>query len=276
MTKHGGTTIERGLVRSHTGYIHYRAMGQGPTIMLAHINQQCSALMLELMQALAPRMRAVAIDYPSHGHSDHIAWQPSIGTYARCIVEVMDALKIDRAAALGEAVGASVATELGSAHADRIDRVVLVNCPFYPDRSVADKAHSPLKSGLRPADASGFPTTRTIEFMKEQDPGHSPVNPSQSWMDRVNTAQIEVGRERWQALDALHDYPLNQNLGRLSQPVLLLIGEHFHYCKHRDEFDRLIPNVRSHVLPGGRFCMTWERADEIAGHVHDFVFAGVS
>lgn len=270
MTTAGGT-IERGLVRTHTGYIHYRSLGEGPAIMLCHINQQCSALMLELMQALAPRMRAVAIDYPSHGHSDHIAWQPSIGTYARCVVEVMDALKIDRATSLGEAVGASVATELGCGHAERINRVVLVNCPYYPDKSVADRNHAPLKAGLRPADPSGFPTTRTVEFMREQDPGHSPVNPSQSWMDRVNTAQIEVGRERWQALDALHGYPLNESLSKLTQPVLLLIGEHFHYCKFRPEFDRLIPNVQSHVLAGGRFCMTWERAEEIAAHVHAFV-----
>jgi pimeloyl-ACP methyl ester carboxylesterase len=265
------SAIDRGLIRTHTGYIHYRATGEGPAIVLAHINQQSSALMIELMQALAPRMRAIAIDYPSHGHSDHIDWQPGIGDYARCIVEVMDSLGIDRAVALGEAVGASVATELGCNHADRIDRVVLVNCPFYPDRSVADSSHAPLKSGLRPADASGFPTTRTLEFMAREDPGHSPMNPTQSWMDRVNTAQIEVGRERWQALDALHEYPLNQNLARLPQPVLLLIGEHFHYCRFRGDFDRLIPNVRSHVLAGGRFCMTWERAAEIVRFVHDFV-----
>lgn len=270
----GTAAIERGLVRAHTGYVHYRAAGAGPTtVVLAHINQQSSALMLELMQALAPAVRTVAIDYPSHGHSDPVDWQPSIGTYARCIVEVMDALGIDRAVSLGEAVGASVATELGVAHADRIDRVVLVNCPYYPDRSVADRNHAPLKTGLRPADPSGFPTTRTLEFMVEQDPGHSPLHPSQYWMDRVNTAQIEVGRRRWQALDALHDYPLNENLARLTQPVLLLIGEHFHYCRFRGDFDRLIPNVRSHVLAGGRFCMTWEKAGEIAEHVRGFLAA---
>lgn len=273
MNQHDAIAIERGLVRTHTGYIHYRAAGEGPAIVLAHINQQSSALMLELIQALAPHMRAIAIDYPSHGHSDHIDWQPGIDTYARCVVEVMDALKVDRAVALGEAVGASVATELGVSHADRIGRVVLVNCPFYPDRSVADRNHAPLKSGLRPADPSGFPTTRTLEFVLQQDPGHAPANPTQSWMDRVNTAQIEVGRERWQALDALHAYPLNPNLARLAQPVLLLIGEHFHYCRFRGDFERLIPDLRSHVLAGGRFCMTWERAQEIAAFVHDFVGA---
>ena len=269
----GEKRIERGLIKAHTGYIHYRTLGEGPVVALSHINQQSSAIYLELMQALAPEVRTLAIDYPSHGHSDHIEWQPQIGTYARCMIEVMDALGIDKVTALGEAVGAAVSTELACSYPNRVDKVVLVNCPFYPNRSVADASHTPLKSGLRPADASGFPTTRTLEFMLEQDPAHSPMHPTQSWMDRVNTAQIEVGRQRWQALDALHDYALNENLARISQPVLLLIGERFHYCKHRAEFDRLIPNVRSHVVPGARFFMTWERATEVANHVKDFLRA---
>lgn len=264
-------TMERGLVRTHTGYIHYRALGTGPTIVLAHINQQSSALYLELMQALAPGLRTIAIDYPSHGHSDHIDWQPSINTYARCIIEVMDALGVKRATALGEAVGASVATELACAFPDRIERVVLVNCPFYPDHGSAERAHTPLKSGLRPADASGFPATRTLEFLLEQDPTHAPMQPTQSWMDRLNTSQIEAGRERWQALDALHAYPLNASLARVRQPVLLLIGEHFHYARFRDDFARTITNVELHILPGGRFCMSWERAAEVAQRTLAFV-----
>lgn len=263
--------IERGLVRTHTGHIHYRAAGSGPPILLAHINQQSSALYLELLHALAPRMRAVAIDYPSHGSSDPIDWQPSINTYARCAIEVMDALGIQRMAALGEAVGASVATELAVAFPERIERVVLVNCPFYPDRATADRSHAPLKGGLRPADPSGFPVTRTIEFLLEQDPAHAPMQPTQSWMDRVNRAQIEVGRNRWQALDALHAYDLNAKLARIGQPALLLIGEHFHYARFKDDFAALISNVRLRIIAGARFCMTWERAADIAQHAGDFV-----
>jgi pimeloyl-ACP methyl ester carboxylesterase len=264
--------IERGLVRTHTGYVHYRATGAGPAIVLAHVNQQSSALYLELMQALAPSMRAIAIDYPSHGHSDHIDWQPSINTYARCITEVMDALGVERATALGEAAGAAVATELACAFADRIERVVLVNCPFYPDRETLERSHTPLKGGLRPADESGFPATRTLEFVREHDPAHAPMNPTQSWMDRVNTAQIEAGRHRWQALDALHAYPLNANLARIQQPVLLLIGEHFHYARFRDDYMRTIPDVRVHMIAGARFCMGWERATEVAQRTVGFVY----
>ncbi|HEX9524960.1 MAG TPA: hypothetical protein VF949_18430, partial [Reyranella sp.] len=84
--------VERGLAKTFAGHIHWRACGSGPVVMVSHINQQSSALMAELLQALGAHFRAVAIDYPSHGHSDHIDWQPGIEDYARTVIETMDAL----------------------------------------------------------------------------------------------------------------------------------------------------------------------------------------
>ena len=113
-------------------------------------------------------------------------------------------MNIQKFSVLGEAVGAAVSIELAANHAPCVNKAVLVNCPYYKDRSVANARHAPLKSGLRPEDASGVPLTRTIEFLLNNDPGHAPMYPTQLWMDRVDTSQIEVRRHRWQALDALH------------------------------------------------------------------------
>ena len=112
--------IDRGLAKTFAGHIHWRACGKGPAVMISHINQQSSALMIELLQALAPNFRAIAIDYPSHGHSDHVSAQPSIEDYARCVIEVMDSLKIERAFALGEAVGAGVSYALGANYKQQV------------------------------------------------------------------------------------------------------------------------------------------------------------
>lgn len=269
--------IERGLVKTTFGYIHYRAAGApgSEAIILLHMNQQSSAVYLELMAELAPHLRVVAMDYPSHGDSDHMAQQPSIGDYARCAVAVADALNIQKFSALGEAAGAAVAIELAVSHAARMNKVVLVNCPYYKDRSVADARHGPLKSGLRPEDASGFPVTRTIEFLLTNDAGHAPMHPTQSWMDRINTAQMECGRDRWQALDALHNYDIGANLQKVQHPVLLLIGEHFYYLQYRDEFHNKNNNLRSEVIQGGRLCMGWERAVDIGRHTREFLLASV-
>lgn len=265
--------IERGLVKTAFGYLHYRAAGApgSEAIMLLHMNQQSSEVYLELMAELAPHLRVVAMDYPSHGDSDHVDAQPSIGDYAQCAVAVADALGIRTFSALGEAAGAAVSIELAVSHAARINKVVLVNCPYYKDRNMAESRHGPLKSGLRPEDASGFPTTRTIEFLLTNDPGHAPMHPTQSWMDRINTAQIECGRHRWQALDALHAYDIGANLQKAQRPILLLIGEHFYYLQYRDEFHGKNPQLRSEVIAGGRLCMGWERAADVARHTLAFL-----
>lgn len=264
--------IERGLVRTGTGYIHYRAAGRGNAVVLLHINQQSSALYLELMAVLGQGARPIAIDYPSHGASDHISFQPKIADYARCAVEVIDALGAARVSVLGEAVGAAVAIELAGAYPERVEKVILVNCPYYTDRAAPQRSRSELQGGgLRPGDASGFPMTRTLEFMLERDPGHAPMRPTQSWMDRINVAQIEVGRDRWQALGALHAYDLNAGLARVDKPLLLLMGEHFQYTKFRTELAALLKNGQSEILAGARFCATWEYADEIGRRTLEFL-----
>lgn len=255
---------ERGLVKTGAGYLHYRALGQGHPVLMFNINQQSSAMYLELMQAMAPKYRAIAVDYPSYGMSDHIDFQPTLEDYARWMVELMDGLGIKKAHVLGEATGAALCIEMAAAFPDRVNKLVLVNCPIYLAKDSAEKSHSPLKGGLRPTDATGFPVTRTIEFMLEQDPAHSPVKPTQSWMDRLNVAQMETGRDRWQALDALNKYDTTGNMVKVTQPALLLIGEHFHYVQYRHEFEKRIKGLKVEILAGGRFCMAWEKADEVA------------
>jgi pimeloyl-ACP methyl ester carboxylesterase len=267
--------IVRHLVKTRFGQIHCRTVGtKGPAIILLSINQQSSALYLELMLALAGAMRVVAMDYPSHGNSDHISLQPSIADYAECAVALADHFGFDRFTSLGEATGAAVAIELGVACA-RTQSVVLLNCPFYRDRFQADQVHATLKTDVRPSDPSGFPLTRTVDFMLSKDPSHSPLRPSQSWMDRINTAQIEAGRERWQALDALNAYDIGGRMKELTKPTLLLMGEHFHYAPIIDEYrQRISPLVAAEIIPGARFCMGWEKADEIGKRIIDFVAKG--
>jgi pimeloyl-ACP methyl ester carboxylesterase len=259
--------IDRGLTKTFAGHIHWRACGHGPAVMLSHINQQSSALMIELLQALAPNFRAVAIDYPGHGNSDHLDRQPSIEDYARCVIEVMDSLGIEHAFAMGEAVGAGVSIALGSLWKPRIGKVVAINTPYFEKdgSDIADIAK------VRPSDASGFPAPRSIEFMLTNDPDHAPINPTQWWMDRINTAQFEIGRDRWQAVQAFAGFDLLGAMAALSCPVLMLYGELFTYSKHRALLQSKCPQAKVEIVPGGRFCMSWECADDIAQHARAFL-----
>ena len=265
-------SIERGLARTHAGHIHWRACGSpaAPAVMISHINQQSSAVMVELLQALAPNFRAIAIDYPSHGHSDHIDWQPTIEDYARCVVEVMDSLNVAHAFALGEAVGAAVSIALAANWPARIDRIVPVNIPYFGDRETATRDIADI-ARVRPTDATGFPAPRSIDYLLQHDPEHAPVAPTQSWMDRINTAQFEIGRDRWQAMEALKRFDPLAGLAKVCCPVLMLYGERFIYGQHRALMHKSCPHAAMEIIPGGRFCMTWERATDIAGRAAKFL-----
>mgnify|MGYP001176426133 CR=1 FL=1 len=262
--------IARGLADTFAGQIHYRTAGDGPAIMLTHINQQSSAVMVELIAALAPKFRVVAIDYPSHGMSDHIDWQPAIEDYARAALEVMDALKVRRFHAMGEAVGAATSLALAANHAPRIDKVVLVNTPYFTDAATARNDIADIQR-VRPTDVSGFPAPRSIEYLLTNDPEHAPMRPTQDWMDRINVAQFQIGRDRWQAMGALGKFDTLGTAARVRQPTLMLYGENFIYGKHRALVSAKIADVRIEIIPNGRFCMTWERAADVAAAATRFL-----
>lgn len=262
--------IERGLTRTRSGHIHWRACGSGPAVMVSHINQQSSAVMVELLQGLGRDFRAIAIDYPSHGHSDHVEHQPSIEDYARCVIEVMDAHGIGQAFALGEAVGAAVSIALAANWPDRIARIIPVNIPFLGDQAQAERDIADI-ARVRPSDPTGFPLPRTIQYLLDNDPEHAPMQPTQSWMDRINTAQLEIGRDRWQAMTALKQFDTLGTLERVRCPMLMVYGEKFIYGRHRDLMTARAPQAEVATVPNGRFCMTWERAAEIASLARHFL-----
>ena len=242
------------------------------TVMMIHLFRHASPAVIKRITAINAKPRSRKTQ--AHAEEMLAASKAALPVEAAvCVAAVADALNIQTFAVSGEAVGAATTIALAVDYPQRVSHVVLLNCPYYANRKAADNAHGPLKSGLRPEDSSGFPLTRTLEFLLEKDPGHSPVHPTQSWMDRINTAQMECGRHRWQALDALHGYDIGANLQKVQCPILLLIGEHFHYLQYRDEFHNKNNKLRSAVIQGARLCMGWERAVDVGRHTREFLQA---
>jgi hypothetical protein len=90
-------------------------------------------------------------------------------------------------------------------------------------------------------------------------------------MDRINVAQVEAGRDRWQPLHALGAYDLPASLRRTQCPVLFMMGEQFHYINDLPSLTSLAPKARSEVIPGARFCVTWSHAAHIALRTIEFM-----
>lgn len=262
--------MERGLIKTSAGYIHYRAAGSGKPLMLLHAATKSSAIYLELMDALGGNVRVIAPDFPSYGMSDHIPGHPAIADYSKVVTEVMAGLGIKKASFLGEALGAYVAGDLAVSYPDKVEKAIFLNCPFYFSREYEIQRHAGFKAST-PVDSSGFPLPRTLEYVMEKDPGHIPAKPTQSWMDRDNLSLVQAGRDKWQGLDAVGEYDMNSTMERIGCPVLLIWGEHFFYLQFKDEYTRRIKNNQVHVIKGGRFMPETDFADEIAGTVLKFL-----
>jgi pimeloyl-ACP methyl ester carboxylesterase len=258
--------IQRALAPTSIGQIHYLERGTGTPVVLLHINQQSSMLYRELMEAFAPGFRCIAPDYPGYGYSDPFETEPEVIDFANVIIELMDHLRIEKFNIIGEAFGAMLATELARGHPDRVERMLFLNCPFTPehDRS-AD-----VTQAQRPVDADGFPMTRMLQFVLANDAMHAPMNPTQSWMDRVNKSNVLAGRNRRHALDALWRYDFAPALRAIRCPVEVLVGEHFYYAKYSDALSEHLGGAPVRVQPGARFCLGWERAAEVAAHAAKF------
>jgi hypothetical protein len=60
-------------------------------------------------------------------------------------------------------------------------------------------------------------------------------------------------------------------LRSIVSPVLLLMGEHFHYTKHLAEMKAVPGNCEGEIIPGARFCATWSHAEHIATRTFQFL-----
>ena len=117
-------------IETRGGRISAMEAGTGATTtLLIHGLGATKLSMLTTLGALASsgRFRAVAVDLPGFGDSHkplRAAYDPAY--FARAVVELLDALELDRAHVVGNSLGGRIAIELGLSHPDRVHRLGLL------------------------------------------------------------------------------------------------------------------------------------------------------
>jgi len=72
-------------------------------------------------------------------------------------------------------------------------------------------------------------------------------------------------------MQALAKFDTLAGMAALRCPVLMLYGEHFIYSRHRALLQSKCPQAQVEIVPGGRFCMSWERAADVATLARGFL-----
>ena len=101
-------------------------IGDGPAVVFLHGLSGCWQNWLESIPPLAADHRVIAIDLPGFGESPMPAEPISVSGYARIVVELLDALGVERATIVGNSMGGFVGCEMAIRFPARVERLVLV------------------------------------------------------------------------------------------------------------------------------------------------------
>lgn len=117
--------IQRRFLTVGNRQVHLRVSGKGPAVLLLHQSPRTSAEHAPMMTEWADELTCIAPDTPGYGLSDPLAEKkPSMKTLAGAVVELLDALCIDRIPVYGVHTGAKIALALAHHFPDRVAGVV--------------------------------------------------------------------------------------------------------------------------------------------------------
>lgn len=160
--------------------------GQGTPVLAVHGLGGTKGSFLPTLAALAGRFRVIAMDLPGFGDSDKPVGAPyDPRFFARAVVDLLDALDLDRAHLIGNSLGGRVALEVGLRDPERVRRLALLapslawrrNRPLAPllrlvrpELGLVQLAPRPVVEGivhrLIPGAADGWTAAGVDEFLR--------------------------------------------------------------------------------------------------------------
>jgi len=168
--------------------------------------------------------RLVLIDPPGHGGSAPLGGPFSFVDCARCVVDLLGGLGIDRAHFVGNSWGGMIGGTFAALHPDRLHRAVLMNCTASK-AGVAQKVQyaamlrlAQILGGIRP------PLTRS-SVRAFLGPTTLRTRPDVVETVRTNVAAVNADSVRWAVRSVVSARPdQHALLGRVTAPVLVVAG----------------------------------------------------
>ena len=123
--------VKKSYIDSRFGQLHFQVYGAGKPLILCH--QSPSSL--EMFNSAYPILsslgaQSIGIDTPGYGQSDSPDHQPKILDYAKCVIDVIESLNLEKVSLLGHHTGACIVAELAVMRPDLVEKVILNGPPL--------------------------------------------------------------------------------------------------------------------------------------------------
>lgn len=199
--------------------LHHEDIGQvaAPALLLGG-SLGTNLQMWEGQLPLADHMRLLPFDHRGHGGSPVPPGPYEIGNLGEDVLELMDALGLDRASYCGVSLGGMVGMWLGINAPDRIDRLVLIcTSAHMPPRSMWQERTEAVRSAgsVEPIADPVLDRWLTPEFAQE----HAELRDELRWM-LVHTSPEGYAS----CCTAIERMDLRAELSQISAPTLVVSG----------------------------------------------------
>jgi pimeloyl-ACP methyl ester carboxylesterase len=186
--------------------------GKGRPVLCIHGLTANSRFWDCLASALSPRHKIIAMDLRGRGLSDKPPTGYSIDHHCKDVLALMDDLGLKRPVLMGHSLGAFISLVFAAQHAERVDRLILVD----GGGKLTEKQMAKVFAGIKPSlDRLGqvFPSFKDYVSQMKEAPFLQPWNSFMETYFRYEVEEVEGGlRSR---VHPKHIEEEAQNLGKV-------------------------------------------------------------
>lgn len=242
--------------------------GGGEAVLLAHAIGCDHRMWDELVPALAPRYRVLAIDARGHGRSPLPARPWSLADMADDAVRLLDKHRIARAHWVGLSMGGMVGQAFALAHADRLAKLVIANSTS----SYGKDGRAMWDNRIRLVTEGGLAAIRDMVASRYFSPAFTAAHPD--IVARVMARFMETPAEGYLGCcEAIREMEFQGDLARIAAPTLVIAGELDQgtpVAMSKAIADR-IPGARLAVIPGASHLSAIEKPTAFNAAVAGFL-----
>jgi 3-oxoadipate enol-lactonase len=246
--------------------LDHRLHGRGgaPPLVLANSLGARQQLWTRQLPALAERFRVLTYDHPGHGASGLPDEPCTVEAFARGLLELLDALALERVSLCGTSLGGMVGMALALEAPERVERLVLSCTSAYvgPPDAWAERARSVRTDGMEAIAESVVVRWFTPELPRERP----------ETVARFRAMLVETPAEGYaRCCEALAAWDARERISEISVPTLVIAGadDPATPVEHAELIVSRIPGARLLVLERAAHLANVERAEEYLDAVLD-------
>ncbi|GAA4788376.1 hypothetical protein GCM10023200_23550 [Actinomycetospora chlora] len=261
--------MHHGFADTRHGQVHLVEEGAGAPVLLLHQTPRSVDEYRDVLPLLGRRVRAIALDTLGYGLSAKPSGEWSIELFADGVVDVCDALRLDRVTVVGHHTGAVVATEVAASVPDRVEALVLSGMPYVDARRRHQVAtgRPPIDAVTRAGDGSH------LRALWENRAPYYPADRPDLLERLVRDALAVIDRVE-EGHEAVNRYRMEDRIGRVTARTLVLCGELDTFSlPDVEKIVAAIPGAVAEILPGTGVPSVDHRPDLVADAVLRFLEA---